>query len=52
MPPKCLIAVVVHEDYVRVPGADDRLRPGDTVVALIDDSAVSEAIEMFSTDGH
>ena len=52
LPPKCLIAVVVHEDYVRVPGADDRLRPGDTVVALIDDSAVSEAIEMFSTDGH
>jgi len=51
LPPKCLIAVVVHEDYVRVPGADDRLQPGDTVVALVDDSAVEGTVEMFDPNG-
>ncbi len=51
LPPQCLIAVVVQEDFVRVPGADDRLRPGNTVIALIDDSAVDESLAMFNTRG-
>ncbi|REJ69657.1 MAG: Trk system potassium transporter TrkA [Planctomycetota bacterium] len=51
LPAKCLIAVVVQEDFVRVPGADDRLHAGDTVIALIDDSAVAESLQMFSTNG-
>lgn len=49
LPEKCLIAVIVHEDYVIVPGADDRLKPDDTVVALIDDSAIEETVAMFNT---
>ena len=49
LPEKCLIAVIVHEDYVLVPGADDRLKPDDTVVALIDDSAIEETVAMFNT---
>jgi hypothetical protein len=32
---------------VRVPGADDRLRAGDTVVALIADPAVEAALRFF-----
>ena len=47
LPPQCLIAAVLREDYVRVPGADDRLLPGDTVVALIDDSVVDVALQHF-----
>lgn len=46
-PVKCLVAVIVHEEYVRVPGADDRLRPGDTAIVLVDDSAVDEMLAMF-----
>jgi len=49
LPAQCLIAVVVQENFVRVPGADDRLNPGDTVIALIDDSAVEESLAMFSS---
>lgn len=47
LPPQCLIAAVLREDYVQVPGADDRLLPGDTVVALIEDAVVETALESF-----
>ena len=47
LPEKCLVAVIVHEEFVRVPGADDRLRPGDTAIVLVDDSAVNEMLTMF-----
>jgi trk system potassium uptake protein TrkA len=47
LPPQCLIAAVLREEYVRVPGADDHLEPGDTVVALIEDSAVEPALQFF-----
>ena len=32
-----------------VSGADDRLAPGDTVVALIDDSAIEDTVAMFDS---
>ena len=51
LPSACLIAAVMKEDYVRVPGADDRLVPGDTVVALVDDSAVEDIISLFDING-
>ena len=50
LPTQCLIAVVVQEEFVRVPGADDRLNAGDTVIALIDDTAVEESLAMFSNN--
>ena len=51
LPSACLIAAVMKEDYVRVPGADDRLVAGDTVVALVDDSAVEDIISLFDING-
>ncbi|MHC4405950.1 MAG: Trk system potassium transporter TrkA, partial [Planctomycetota bacterium] len=50
-PSSCLIAALIRENYVKVPGADDRLAPGDTVVALVEDAAVEDTIKLFSTDG-
>ena len=50
LPPQCLIASVMREQYARVPGADDHLRPGDLVVALVADEAVEETLAMFSTN--
>ncbi|MCA9206261.1 MAG: Trk system potassium transporter TrkA, partial [Planctomycetales bacterium] len=50
LPDACLIAAVMRESFVRVPAADDRLQPGDTVVALIDDSAAKAAIALFESD--
>lgn len=51
LPPKCLIAAVIQKDFVRVPGADDRLMPGDMAVALIDDSSVEDALSLFAVGG-
>ncbi len=50
-PPLCLIAAVIHGNYVKLPGADDRLRPGDTVVALVQDAVIEETVKLFATDG-
>ena len=47
LPPQCLIAALMRENYVHVPGAEDRLRPGDTVIALVDDSSVDAMFSMF-----
>ncbi len=41
----------MREDYVRVPGADDRMREGDTVIALVEESAVDEMLKVFSVNG-
>ena len=51
LPDESLIAAVFHRDYVRVPGADDRLHSGDSVVALIENSVVEATLEQFSANG-
>lgn len=48
LPSQCLIAAVIRENYVQVPGADDRLAPGDTVVALVQEEAVEDTVKLFS----
>jgi len=47
LPEQCLIAAVIHEGFAKVPGGDDRLFPGDTVVALVADEVVDEVVVMF-----
>jgi trk system potassium uptake protein TrkA len=51
LPSQCLIAAVIRRNFVHVPGADDRLAPGDTVVALVEKSAVDAALKVFSVNG-
>lgn len=48
LPSQCLVAAVVRENYAWVPGADDRLEPGDTVVVLADRSVREEMIQAFT----
>ncbi len=50
-PSRCLIAAVIHENYVKVPGADDRLCPGDTVVAFVEDAMVENTVSLFNANG-
>ena len=47
LPPQCLIAAVIRADYVTVPGADDRLKPGSMVLMLAEESAVEPALDFF-----
>lgn len=49
LPPKCLIAAVMQEDFVSVPGADDRLRSGSVVLALTDEDAVPQTLSQFES---
>jgi trk system potassium uptake protein TrkA len=51
LPRQCLIAAVIQEQFARVPGGDDRLQPGETVVALAADSAIDQVIKIFDTGG-
>ena len=51
LPPKCLIAAAAREDYVHVPGAKDRLKPGDTVVALVGKQHVDQLVPLFTGEG-
>jgi trk system potassium uptake protein TrkA len=51
LPNQCLITAVMREEFVRVPGADDRLKPGDTVVALVENEAVDGMLRLFSPNG-
>jgi len=51
LPAECLIAAVIRESYVMLPGADDRLTPGDTAVILVDGSVLEPTLKMFNTNG-
>jgi len=47
LPRQCLIAALIREDFAILPGADDRIKPGDTVVALVHESAVEAFLTFF-----
>ena len=47
LPEQCLIAAVIHEGFAKVPGGDDIIQPGDTVVALVAESVAKEAVSLF-----
>jgi len=45
--PGCLIAAVVREDFVSVPGADDQLKAGDTAVVLVHRNSIADTLAIF-----
>jgi trk system potassium uptake protein TrkA len=47
LPPHCLLAALTREDFVSVPGGDDRLKPGDIVIALVDEASADQLITLF-----
>lgn len=44
---QALIAAIERDDYVRVPGAEDRLQPGDTAIVLVQQDSADETLKMF-----
>ncbi len=48
LPERCVIVALIQHDYVRVPGANDKMHPGDVAVLLIEDDVVDQAIDLFS----
>lgn len=47
--PGSLIAAIVREDFVKVPGADDELRPGDTAVVLVQRNSITDTLSLFES---
>lgn len=45
-----LITAVVREDYAWVPGADDKLQIGDTVVVMLQEDVSKEVLDLFESD--
>ncbi|TWU08148.1 Trk system potassium transporter TrkA [Stieleria varia] len=45
---RCLIAAIQRDSFIRVPTANDQLRPGDTVVALIDLEHLDDCLALFN----
>jgi len=46
---RCLIAAVERDGFIRVPTANDTLKPGDVAVALIDQPAAKESLALFNS---
>ncbi len=51
LPPACLIVAMMRHDFVRVPGAKDRLQPGDQVVTLVEDESADQMLALFQPEG-
>lgn len=47
LPPQCLITAMLRDDQVTIPGAKDQLKPGDSVVTLVDESSVNDLMKLF-----
>jgi len=48
LPNQCLVAAIMREQFVQVPGADDRLKPGDTAVVIVEESVMEDAMQFFN----
>ena len=45
----CLIAAIVHEEYVEVPSGDHQLQPNDTVVVIVRTGHERDAMQWFQS---
>lgn len=45
---RCLITAIERGGFIRVPTADDVLKPGDVIVAMIDQENVDETLALFN----
>jgi len=50
LPTQCLIAAVIRDGYVRVPGGGDQLKAGDVVVALVASGSVDATLQLFQRE--
>ena len=48
LPDRCLVVALIQQDYVRVPGATDRIHAGDIAVLLVEDDVENDALDLFS----
>ncbi len=49
LPPACLVVAVMRDEFVRVPGANDRLQPGDHVITLVEEESADGMLALFQS---
>ena len=47
LPERCLMVAIVQHEQVRVPGADDKLQPGDSAVVIVEDDVMEKCLMFF-----
>jgi trk system potassium uptake protein TrkA len=52
LPQQCLVAAAIRGDYAHVPGGDDRLHVGDTVVVMVHDDQYEATVRVFGGADH
>ncbi|QEG01108.1 Trk system potassium uptake protein TrkA [Stieleria maiorica] len=45
---RCLITAIQRDSYIRMPTASDQLKPGDIVVALVDQQHITDCLALFN----
>jgi len=45
--PHALVAAIVYQDYARVPGAEDCMRPGETAILLVEKASAADVLRLF-----
>jgi len=51
LPEGCLVVALMRDNFARVPGAEDQLRPGDTVLILVQVDSEDATLALFGDEG-
>jgi trk system potassium uptake protein TrkA len=49
LPERCLVAALIKQEIVHVPGAGDTIVAGDIAVLLVEEDVIDNAISFFSS---
>ncbi len=47
LPDRCLVVASIQQDFVRVPGADDTLKPHSIAVCLVEEDVIDATVKQF-----
>ncbi len=48
LPDRCLVAAIIRQDAVHVPGAGDRIDASDVAILIVEDDVIDVAVSFFS----
>ena len=48
LPDRCLVAAIIRQDTVQVPGAKDQIVAGDVAILIAEDDVIDSAVSFFS----
>lgn len=48
LPDRCLVAAIIRQDMVHVPGGSDQIVAGDVAILIVEDDVIGAAVSFFS----